>query len=573
MAKAKMGRPLSVDPSRTTKLRERFMAAMGRRVAEITREITKLVAEEDAFGLKPEHRLNLRPSDRSSPLLSNQESDRGRIDSSPVRIDSSPSLHTRFRFLTDDRKLAEFQKWFQDMVDRKLLAVDVAGDPWTADYVHSAYRKGAMRTYTDLHKSDFAKRSDFYKGSREDFLREAFLQPEAVSKLRLLATRSFEHLKTVQASMSGRVADILTEGMASGRGAYDIARRMNKVISAERWKLNRIDRTEIIHAHAEGQLDSFERLGVKEVGVMAEWQTTATPCLMCGPMEGVVLKISEARGMIPRHPNCKCAWVPANVGEPKGQTRTIVDPATGDKIKVARKRTQKQIEAAVRKSIKAEAGKGKTIATKKKQSPWVGADTKISKRAVGRMRGRRVVADKMPVDTQAPAPQLWNHQPTAVARWMGKEGWEFDDAKRVMQEMGVEVKDSTLKTQLAAGRKGKRGPAAALTDDQAKVLRDIKGGAKTPPAPTPPVKPIEPPTPPKPPPKPTPPKSTSPFPGVSKVDINEFKLMLEEYEKISDPKIRRRIQQALADWTDGATQKEIAALLRNPDPFAWTTSD
>jgi hypothetical protein len=32
-------------------------------------------------------------------------------------------------------------------------------------------------------------------------------------------------------------------------------------------------------------------------------------------MEGVVLKLEEARGMIPRHPFCKCAWVPANVGE------------------------------------------------------------------------------------------------------------------------------------------------------------------------------------------------------------------------------------------------------------------
>lgn len=32
-------------------------------------------------------------------------------------------------------------------------------------------------------------------------------------------------------------------------------------------------------------------------------------------MEGVVLKIDEARGMLPRHPNCRCALVPANVGE------------------------------------------------------------------------------------------------------------------------------------------------------------------------------------------------------------------------------------------------------------------
>ena len=39
-------------------------------------------------------------------------------------------------------------------------------------------------------------------------------------------------------------------------------------------------------------------------------------------MEGVVLKLSEATGMIPRHPNCRCSFIPANVGESReGQTR------------------------------------------------------------------------------------------------------------------------------------------------------------------------------------------------------------------------------------------------------------
>lgn len=36
---------------------------------------------------------------------------------------------------------------------------------------------------------------------------------------------------------------------------------------------------------------------------------------MCVPLEGTVLKIDEAQGMLPRHPNCRCAWIPANVGE------------------------------------------------------------------------------------------------------------------------------------------------------------------------------------------------------------------------------------------------------------------
>jgi hypothetical protein len=51
---------------------------------------------------------------------------------------------------------------------------------------------------------------------------------------------------------------------------------------------------------------------VEEVGVAVEWSVTKTPdgqieqevCKMCRPLQGVVLKLAEARGMLPRHPSC-----------------------------------------------------------------------------------------------------------------------------------------------------------------------------------------------------------------------------------------------------------------------------
>jgi SPP1 gp7 family putative phage head morphogenesis protein len=84
-----------------------------------------------------------------------------------------------------------------------------------------------------------------------------------------------------------------------------------------RTRANMIARTETIYAHAEGQLDSFEELNIREVGVMAEWLTAGDEdvCLECEALEGTVMTIEEARGLLPRHPNCRCAWIPANVGE------------------------------------------------------------------------------------------------------------------------------------------------------------------------------------------------------------------------------------------------------------------
>lgn len=68
--------------------------------------------------------------------------------------------------------------------------------------------------------------------------------------------------------------------------------------------------------------------------------------------------------------------------------------------------------------------------------------------------------------TGAPHPNLWGQQPTAVLRWMGKEGWNFDQAKAAMRELGVKVSDNTIREALPAGKKGVRGKPAEITGEQ-----------------------------------------------------------------------------------------------------------
>lgn len=68
--------------------------------------------------------------------------------------------------------------------------------------------------------------------------------------------------------------------------------------------------------------------------------------------------------------------------------------------------------------------------------------------------------------------QIFGHAATAVIRWMGANGWTFDEARAALAEFGAAgISDTTVRIQLPAGKKGERGPAAPISEDQAKQLR------------------------------------------------------------------------------------------------------
>lgn len=94
-------------------------------------------------------------------------------------------------------------------------------------------------------------------------------------------------------------------------------------------------------------------------------------CPLCQPLESVVLKIEEARGAIPRHPSCRCSFVPANVGEPKGTTRRV-NFGEGTQ-EIGQKKSKSEIEKAIKTSVSRERKAG-TLKEKLKRSPWRGAD-------------------------------------------------------------------------------------------------------------------------------------------------------------------------------------------------------
>ena len=82
-------------------------------------------------------------------------------------------------------------------------------------------------------------------------------------------------------------------------------------------------------------------------------------CPLCGDLDGVVLTIDEATGLIPRHPRCRCSWAPTS--------------------KAIKEQDQKRGGAAlkaIRESIKSEGPKTikRTFKETKDRSAWAGKE-------------------------------------------------------------------------------------------------------------------------------------------------------------------------------------------------------
>lgn len=305
-----MARPLRKDPTRTTRIQNNFAAEIRRRFKEVSKAVKEAVEVMDVFGIEV-----------SIPFSANAAT-----QYTPVKRNFVGNVSWQeYRFQTDAQKITSFRRWFEGQVETKVLSTNATGAPWSAEYVESAYKKGIVRAYIDSKPNIDLDNMDFYAGSRSQFLADAFAAPEAVSKVELVATRSFEGMRGISDSMKSSLNNILANGLANGTNPRTLARDMVKSMDGiSKTRALRIARTEVVYAHAEGQLDSFEKLGVEEIGAMAEWSTAGDNrvCPLCSALEGVTLTVKKARGMIPRHPNCRCAWIPAFVDmKEKGQKR------------------------------------------------------------------------------------------------------------------------------------------------------------------------------------------------------------------------------------------------------------
>lgn len=310
----KGSRLLRADPTRTTLLRRQFQAEMRRRINLLKKDIVEFILVLDALGLKARFQTGPASPGRIRDLLSGKIAQNDNHDDILTTL-AAPQPR-EFQFSTDADKLKAFRDWLKEQVKLRVLSPSEdakPGQPWTGKYIESAYKKGRVRSFADAKKQKQLEDAGFFDKAQKDFIETAFGQPETTKKIELLATRSFQELEGITDAMAQQLNRVLANGMVEGLGARDIAKQMTEQIDGitDRRALT-LARTEVIHAHAEGQLDSLQDLGVEEVGVQAEWSTAGDDrvCPECEEMEGKVFSTEEAHGMIPLHPNCRCTWVP-----------------------------------------------------------------------------------------------------------------------------------------------------------------------------------------------------------------------------------------------------------------------
>ncbi|MAF24531.1 hypothetical protein CL634_03005, partial [bacterium] len=343
---------------------------MRKRLRNLKRAIKTIVVDRDVFHLNSDVAGN--PFTANAPFFFDSYGLPSGSELDNILDGGDPEYIADTRVLYEQQdpsdQLTAYQDWFQEQVDSGLLWVSGDGKGWTNKYIESTYKKALIRSYNDVHGLG-GKAAPFEQGSRAEFLSQAFGSGVGQKQLQLLGTRCFQQLKGVTAAMEQQMSRVLADGLAHGIGSKQIARNLNKVVTELGKKRALVlARTEMAHAYAEGQLDSFEQSNVRGVGVMAEWSTAGDDrvCDACAPLEGIVLEIREARMILPRHPNCRCAFLPAGVGE-------------GGKTAPQQKDDKESIEDALDKSILAQKRKGETLEEAKARLSWSGVNKRIAR--------------------------------------------------------------------------------------------------------------------------------------------------------------------------------------------------
>lgn len=316
------------DPTRTTALRNAFVADMSRRFNELKRVIKKAIVDEDCFGLK---------------------------DPTPALVGVWVDLPGRkaFAFPRSADKVKAFMAWLQQQEKAGLLqtaqyaqlgvGVEAA---WTNIYIQDSYKRGMLRGRYEMGKAGFPVNP---LNSTGDIM-ASMSTPFHIDRLGLLYSRTFEELKGITAAMDTQISRILADGIGQGDGPALLARKMlaaidgseagtlgitdrlGRFIPAQR-RATIMARTEIIRAHHGAMVQEYRNWGVAGVHVKAEFVTAEDErvCEECMKYETEgPYTLEQVETLIPIHPQCRCIAIPTMPEAPKIPVEDTSLPANLD---------------------------------------------------------------------------------------------------------------------------------------------------------------------------------------------------------------------------------------------------
>lgn len=235
-------------------------------------------------------------------------------------LDSDLSLNARFSFGTSGDKVGQFMDWIKRQERSGILEVRdgismvaAARTAWQNKYLRSAYQKGISRAASQVRKAGATVDSSF--------VAQAFARPIHADRIGIVYTRAYSELQGITDAMDKKISRVLAQAMLEGRAPREIASLIEDAIDTIGIvRARTLARTETINAHADATLNTYEEAGVKGVEAEAEFATAQDNrvCPQCEALQGQVFTLEEARGVIPVHPNCRCAWLPV-IRDAKGK--------------------------------------------------------------------------------------------------------------------------------------------------------------------------------------------------------------------------------------------------------------
>jgi SPP1 gp7 family putative phage head morphogenesis protein len=281
--------PLRIDPTRLHGVRQKALLGLHGRYQRILKQIQQKIIDE--------HFLEVGVGE--TPIISD-----GNLN---LDFDNSED-----QLNYDVNKVDEFESWLNG------LAVELSDEVFVTEYVERAYKQGRKRAYTDSRKSKLKPQpnvvitnaADFQEGGKESFMQGGETSPTSKKTKQSLISQAMAQLKGLAGQMVQVVKQIILMGIRKFWTPKQIAKAIRDEIDKYERRSEVAIKDDITRAHGESQLDAYAELGHLVVMAIIETAQDDRVCAKCRVLEGREVPIEQARGLLPVHCNCRCAWKP-----------------------------------------------------------------------------------------------------------------------------------------------------------------------------------------------------------------------------------------------------------------------
>lgn len=285
----------AADPTHTLPLRKSFATNFSRRFTQLKASVRDFISLRDQLGL-------------NGP--------------SPGSVASGGPQH----------RINTFALWF----GRALEATVVSDPRWLNPYVQAGYNQGARDAADRMGRGVLSVPPD---------------RPAALCRL------AQSELQGISDELLKQATRVVAGGLLNKERARKVsAEVVDRIRAVGEVRSRALVNATVVSAHAYGSLEQYGAAGLTQVGVRAEAvpavnlrdapakrrkvgkrtrRGSASPssgastlvaiatagdelvCPLCEDLEaGSPYSIAAALGMIPAHPNCRCAWIPWGAGDP-----------------------------------------------------------------------------------------------------------------------------------------------------------------------------------------------------------------------------------------------------------------